>query len=123
MTSGFKGVLAILLLVPAVLLAAGCREEEPPAATPAVTMEDQWTVKGKVVSVAEKGVTIDHQDIPGLMAAMTMTFAVKDPAVLQGLEAADAIEFTLVRSTDGLQITRIRKINAAELEAGKKPQT
>jgi len=123
MTSGFKGVLAILLLVPAVLLAAGCREEEPPAATPAVTMEDQWTVKGKVVSVAEKGVTIDHQDIPGLMAAMTMTFAVKDPAVLQGLEAGDAIEFTLVRSADGLHITRIRRINAAELEAGKKPQT
>ena len=123
MTSGFKGVLAILLLVPAVLLAVGCREEEPPAVTPAVTMEDQWTVKGKVVSVAEKGVTIDHQDIPGLMAAMTMTFAVKDPAALQGLEAGDAIEFTLVRSADGLHITRIRRINAAELEAGKKPQT
>ena len=123
MTSGFKGVLAILLLVPAVLLAAACREEEPPAVTPAVTMEDQWTVKGKVVSVAEKGVTIDHQDIPGLMAAMTMTFAVKDRAVLEGVEAGDAIEFTLVRSADGLHITRIRRINAAELEAGKKPQT
>lgn len=123
MKPGFMRGPTTVLLVLAALLAVGCQEEPTPAAAPTVAMEDQWTVKGRVVSVAEKGVTIDHQDIPGLMAAMTMAFAVKEPAVLEGVEAGDAIEFTLVRSADGLHITRIRKINAAELEAGKKPQT
>jgi len=116
----FEKALPILILVLVALYGIGCREAEPPAAAP-VEMEDQWTVKGKVVNVAEKGVTIDHQDIPGLMPAMTMAFAVKEPAILQGLEAGDAVEFTLVRSADGLHVTRIRKINPDELEAGKKP--
>ncbi len=114
-----KNCLAVVLLTAMALVVPGCREEEPPAATPAVTMEDQWTVKGRVVSVAEKGVTINHQDIPGLMAAMTMAFAVKDPAILQGVEAGDAVEFTLVRSADGLHVTRIQKISPAELDAKK----
>jgi Cu/Ag efflux protein CusF len=112
---------ALLALVMAVTLAAmGCARGEETAA-PAPAMEDQWTVKGKVVNVAERGVTIDHQDIPGLMSAMTMAFEVREPAVLQGIAAGDAVEFTLVRDAKGLHVTRIRKINPAELEAERKP--
>jgi protein SCO1/2 len=113
---------AVLLASILFLLASGCAREPEEKAAPAA-MEDQWTVRGKVVNVAEKGVTIDHQDIPGLMSAMTMAFEVRNPEVLRGVEAGDTVEFTLVRDAQGLHVTRMQKINPAELEAEKKPQS
>jgi hypothetical protein len=47
---------------------------------------------------------------------------VRNPEVLRGVEAGDTVEFTLVRDAQGLHVTRILKINPAELEAEKKPQ-
>ncbi len=41
-------------------------------------------------------ITIDHGDIPGLMKAMTMTFDVADPAMLEGIEAGQHVEFELL---------------------------
>jgi protein SCO1/2 len=38
---------------------------------------------------------IDHEDIEGLMPAMTMNFGVGDPALLETLEPGDVIEFRL----------------------------
>ncbi|MFQ5696537.1 MAG: copper-binding protein [Terriglobia bacterium] len=96
------------------LLTAGCaREAEPPAETG----PPSWTVKGKIVSVdAEAGrATVDHEDIPGLMAGMQMTFAVSDAALLEGLAEGDAVEFTLEQLGGGLTITEIRKIDESEL--------
>ncbi len=49
---------------------------------------------GMVVSVdAAKGeVTLDHEDIPGLMMGMTMTFHA-EPALLAGIEAGQEVDF------------------------------
>jgi Cu(I)/Ag(I) efflux system periplasmic protein CusF len=49
---------------------------------------------GVVVSVdATKGeVTLDHEDIPGLMTGMTMTFHA-DPALLAGIAAGEEVDF------------------------------
>ncbi len=57
--------------------------------------------RGVVMSVdAAKGeVTLDHEDIPGLMKAMKMTFQA-DPALLTGVEAGQRVEFR-VRYEDG----------------------
>jgi hypothetical protein len=44
-------------------------------------------VKGvfREVNPAENSLTIEHENIPGFISAMTMSFAVKDPRLLQGL--------------------------------------
>jgi len=50
--------------------------------------------QGVVVSVdAAKGrVTLDHEDIPGFMKGMTMTFHA-DPTVLAGVEPGQEVDF------------------------------
>ena len=49
---------------------------------------------GVVVSVdsARGEVTLDHEDIPGLMMGMTMTFRA-DPALLAGVAAGQEVDF------------------------------
>jgi protein SCO1/2 len=85
-------------LLPLILLAAlaapACRREAPPAAG------QRYPLKGKVVEVdlANRQVTIAHEDIPGFMPAMTMPFVVleKDAALLRGVGPGDEITATLV---------------------------
>jgi len=85
-------------LLPLILLAAlaapACKREAPPAAG------QRYPLKGKVVEVdlANRKVTIAHEDIPGFMPAMTMPFVVleKDAALLRGVEPGDEITATLV---------------------------
>jgi protein SCO1/2 len=58
---------------------------------------DVYTAHGVVREVdrAERQAVIEHEDIPGLMPAMTMSFDVPDDAVLARLEPGDRIEFEL----------------------------
>ena len=69
---------------------------------------DEATSRGSVVAVdAAKGeVTIDHEDIPGLMKAMTMTFEA-DPALLAGIEAGQRVEFRVRYEGGRYEVTRI----------------
>lgn len=88
-----RGRLATCILLGA-LTVAGCQRS---ASTPTAK---RYPVKGKVVAVdlAERKITIDHQDIPGFMPAMTMPFVVleKDQALLDAVSAGDEITATLV---------------------------
>ncbi len=56
-----------------------------------------YGVRGVVQEIhAEHGqIVIDHEDIPGLMPAMTMNFDVADPALLETLEPGQEIEFRM----------------------------
>jgi Cu/Ag efflux protein CusF len=53
-------------------------------------------------------VTIDHENIPGVMMAMTMTYAVADPAVLQNVAVGQAIDFRLRKNGDNFVVTEIK---------------
>ena len=57
-----------------------------------------YDLSGQVLAVdrSRQEVTIKHEDIRGLMAGMTMPFKVSDPALLNGLEAGDLVQGTLV---------------------------
>ena len=59
-------------------------------------------VAAEVVAVApeRRQLTLAHEEIPGLMEAMTMTLEVEDPSILDGVAAGDRIRFTL-RRIDG----------------------
>lgn len=107
---------ALLVLVAAVLLLTGCsREAENPAPSPTA---QKWTVKGTLVSVnpGEQQVTINHQEIPGLMAGMTMAFRVADSKLLDGFSAGDTVEFEVMQTEAGLLVTALRKVDAEKLK-------
>jgi protein SCO1 len=71
-----------------------CRSNEPAASANA----KRYEVKGKVVSINKAGsrVTIDHEEIPGYMAKMTMVFTLKDDWVYGELTPGALIQATLV---------------------------
>lgn len=87
---------AILLALPAVLLTA-CSSKPPEASASA----KRYEVKGKVVSVdrPNKKVTIDHQEIPGYMEAMTMPFTLIDDWAFDAIVPGADIQATLVVDT------------------------
>ena len=82
-------------LVALSLLASGCRRE---TAAPAAGAEKRYPVRGAVVQVdfPDGRVVLDHEEIPDFMDAMTMPFAVRDRALLNGLDAGDVVSATLV---------------------------
>jgi protein SCO1/2 len=61
------------------------------------------------VDRAERQVVIEHEDIPGLMPAMTMSFDVADPALLDSLEPGQHVEFELLADGAHYRILRARK--------------
>ena len=77
----------VFLLLP--VLAAGCHHHDGTGSTDKI-----YDVKGKVVSVNKEKNTIklDHDDIPGLMKAMSMDFKVEDAKLLDGLNAGDQVQ-------------------------------
>jgi protein SCO1 len=82
------------LILLAALVAPACKREAPPAAG------QRYPLEGKVVEVdvANRKVTIAHEDIPGFMPAMTMPFVVleKDAALLHSVGPGDEVTATLV---------------------------
>ncbi len=89
----------------ALALAAGCNRPAPapvpvgptPAGTPKPAETKDYPLKGVVAEVdrAQGIVEIEHEDIPGLMPAMTMPFTVTDKALLEDLQPGDEVEGTL----------------------------
>jgi Cu/Ag efflux protein CusF len=55
-------------------------------------------------------VVLTHDEIAGYMTPMTMGFRVRDPRLLQGLEAGDVVRFTLRGSPPNLEITEIARV-------------
>ncbi len=53
--------------------------------------------EGKVIAVAPhtQQLVIDHDDIKGFMDAMTMSFKVDQPALLEAVQPGDRVRFTI----------------------------
>jgi protein SCO1/2 len=68
--------------------------EESPANSPS------HPIRGEVVAIdsASSRIAISHQEIPGLMKAMTMPFRVKNSSLLKTIVVGDSIEGALVVS-------------------------
>lgn len=79
----------------------------------------EWDASGVVreVYADEAQLKIEHGEIEGLMPAMTMSFDVADPALLEGLAPGDYVEFRLRRDGQRYAIVALRA-PAAEGEAG-----
>jgi Cu/Ag efflux protein CusF len=63
----------------------------------------------KRIDPQRPSIELDHEEIPGLMPAMTMEFYVDNAGLLNGLKPGDRIDFTIENSVGGLKITGITK--------------
>ena len=72
----FAGVIILALLL-------ACRPNAADAPRASATAQ-RYDLKGKVISVdkPQKRVTLEHEEIPGYMDAMTMPFAIRDGEML-----------------------------------------
>lgn len=106
-----------VILLAGLVWLAGCSREAGQ-----VTGQDSGKVtsKGRVESVdAEQGiVTLNHEELPGLMMAMTMPFAVAGKELLKDLKEGDAVEFDVEQRAQGLTIVAFRKIHPGALNLG-----
>jgi len=73
--------------------------------------EKDYAIKGKVVAVDpdKTEITLDHEDIPGLMKAMTMSFKVENPKLLSGLKAGDQVQGRVKKGESDYVITQLEK--------------
>ena len=72
---------------------AGCRETKKPE----VSTAKQYPVRGEVMGTdtGTGEVVLNHEAIPGYMAAMTMPYRLKDPGIISELHPGDRITATL----------------------------
>jgi protein SCO1/2 len=89
------------LLLPA---AASCGRSDAP-------VQRTYELRGQVLALRTdiREVRLAHEEIPGYMPAMSMSFAVKDPALLDGLERGDTIRATLVVTDTDAWLSRLEK--------------
>jgi protein SCO1/2 len=101
------GFWLVVLLSPLVL--AGCKKDGKGGGSD--QGEADYPIKGKVLKVMpdQKKVRLDHEDIPGLMEAMQMDFAVADTKLLRGLKPGDQVEGRLKVEDGKYVITELKK--------------
>jgi protein SCO1/2 len=73
--------------------------------------EESWSARGivRLVAPAINRIFIDHDDIPGLMEAMSMAFEPEDPKMFTGLAPGDEVRFTLRKKGERLLLVAIEK--------------
>lgn len=100
------------VLLPCLLLAA-CGEPARPEGV------REFPITGEVLAIKRDRteITVKHDDVPGFMPPMTMPFAIKDPALLEGLAPGDLIAATLVLTDEESYLTAIRRTGTLPPEA------
>ncbi len=77
---------SLLFVLALVFLLSGCRQKAPSTPAGATNSATKtYKLRAKVVSVRESDVMLDHEAVPGLMGAMTMSYKLKDPSIASEL--------------------------------------
>jgi len=76
--------------------------------------KESWSARGVVRVLAPEinRIFIDHEEILGLMEAMTMAFEPEDPKLFDGLVPGDQIHFTLRKTGERLMLIAIDKLSS-----------
>jgi protein SCO1 len=93
-----------IVLAAVVAIVMGCDQVSTP-------VERLYDITGKVVAIDahKSSVTLDHDDIPGLMQAMTMEFAIPDPKVLNGIAIGDSVRGRIRKDEGGYVLRSLVK--------------
>jgi protein SCO1/2 len=100
-------VRALRLLTLLLLLATACGGRE---------YEGRGVVRG--VRLDDGQVVIEHEEIPGLMEAMTMSFDVPDRGLLERMREGEHIDFTLRRKGHAFQVIDFEPVQAGVSGSG-----
>src|SRR5579864_8454115 len=84
-----RQVLALLALIFMLAACGGCG-----------ISKKHYAFRGRVVAKNSDQLTVNQQDIPGFMPAMTMPYPVKDPEALAKIQPGDEITANLVVNND-----------------------
>jgi protein SCO1/2 len=79
--------------------------------------ERSYELQGQVISIekAQKQLTIKHEEIKGLMPAMTMPYTVRDEKLLANLVPGDLIDATLIVESNDAYLRTLEKVGQAPL--------
>lgn len=111
------------------LLFTACNKNSAPSsagssstASSTDTSAKRYPLKGKVVSIDEKGqmVNVDSEAIPGFMDAMTMPYVVKPASELAQLQPGDSITADVVVQGDKNWLENVQ-VTASEAPIAMKP--
>lgn len=95
-------------------LMTGCRRSPAPAAVASTANPAQTTfqIRGTVIGTDPTHVTLEGDNVPGFMDAMTMTYKLKDPSVVSELHTDDLITATILadKKPDGFHNIRLDDI-------------
>ena len=77
----------------------------------------KFKLRGQIVAVdrGRQELTIKHEDIRGLMPGMTMPFKVSEARLLEGWEAGDLVQATLIVEDSKAYLTSVERMGHAEL--------
>ncbi len=100
---------AIVLTCVLGVAVAGCRES---------STRREYTLQGQILSVSpdRTQASIKHDEIPGFMAAMTMTYTVREPGEFASIGPGDLITSRLVVLSDGAYLEQVRTVGRAPLD-------
>jgi protein SCO1/2 len=75
----------------------------------------QYELRGQIVAIdaAAARVTVKHEDIPGFMPAMTMSFDVRDRRLLEARQPGELVTATLVVDDDRAYLSTITRTGMA----------
>ncbi|MEZ5305902.1 MAG: copper-binding protein [Pyrinomonadaceae bacterium] len=111
-------VFSVLAIAACIFLIPACSKE---TATSGIESDTKrFNSKGVVVKIDKDAgrVAIKHEEIPGLMSAMTMEKPVASLAILDSVTAGDEVEFELEKTGDQIVFTKITVTGKSEKQIG-----
>jgi protein SCO1 len=78
----------------------GCHQS-PTSSPKSAANHKTFTIRGKIVASKGATVTLDGEDVPGFMEAMTMDYKLKNPTIASELHPGDRITAKVIADKDG----------------------
>ncbi|WP_353071591.1 SCO family protein [Tunturiibacter gelidoferens] len=98
----------LLFLLTFLVLFAGCHQNTSSTASKPPSAENTFTIRGRVVSTDATHVTLDGEQVPGFMEAMTMEYKLADPSVVSELHPGDRITAKILADKEGDNYGNVR---------------
>jgi protein SCO1 len=109
-----RSIFALAAILAGALWVAGCSSPKP-AQPEQSSGPHKFSMHGRVVAIDKdkKQVTVDHDEIPGFMMAMTMGYSVKAPTMLDSLTPDDVITADVMVNGDDVWLENIVVVKKA----------
>ena len=97
-----------LFLFVSLVLLTGCHQNTSSTASKPASSANTFTIRGQVVSTDTTHVTLDGEQVPGFMEAMTMDYTLADPSVVSELHPGDRITAKVLADKQGNSFENVR---------------